>query len=390
MQTTADVVIIGAGVIGCSTAYHLARQGITDVVVLEMDQVGSGSSGKSASMLSLQFCTSEMSARMARYSYDRYMQFEEEIGVPIDFKRTGWVSLATQETAEHLLQIADMSRSLGITTETLTPEEIKHRYPEINTQDVVVGTWGPDDGPFDPHMIMWGYVNRAREMGVKLRQGVRATGIRVRNGRVAGVVTDDGLVATAVVVNAGGPWAAEIGRWAGVEIPLVNSARSILVTGPFPDIPSDRPFFEDITAEWYFRPEGPGILMGMGAMPTDKLEMGFDFEMMEEMVATAMHRVPVLEKAGMLTGWTGIRPLTPDDEPILGPVPSVDGLILSCGWGGTGIIKAPIAGQLVAELIGDGSTSTMDIDPLRMERFEGKSAKEVGELSICARQDTIQ
>lgn len=384
MQAVADIVIIGAGVIGCSTAYHLARKGITDVLILEMDQVGSGSSGKSASMLSLQFCTNELSARMALYSYDRYMQFEEEIGVSIDFKRTGWVSLATQETAGHLLQVARMSQSLGITTEVLTPEDIRHRYPEINTEDIAIGTWGPDDGPFDPHMIMWGYISRAREMGAKLREGTRATGMRVRKGRVEGVETDEGFIATGTVVNAGGPWAIDIGRWVGVEVPIINSARSILVTGPFPEIPSDRPFIEDVTAEWYFRPEGPGILMGMGSTPTEKLDVPFDFEVMEEMIETAIHRVPVLEKASVLTGWTGIRPLTPDDNPILGPVPGVDGFILNCGWGGTGIINAPIAGQLVAELIADGCTSTMDIGPVRIERFDGRS---VEDMRAFARQD---
>ena len=387
MPPTADVIVIGAGVIGCSTAYHLAKAGVTDVLVVEMDQVGAGSSGQSASMLSLQFCTSELSARMAQYSYGRYMAFEEEIGVPIDFKRTGWVSLATKESAEQLLEVARMSRCLGITTETLTPEEIKQRYPEINIDDIAVGTWGPDDGSFDPHMIMWGFMRRAREMGVTLRQGVRATGVRVQKGRVAGVQTDDGFVATDVVVNAGGPWAAEIGRWVDVDVPIVNSARSILVTGPFPEIPSDRPFIEDVTAEWYFRPEGPGVLMGMGSSPTDTLDVSLDFETMDEMVATAVHRVPVLEKASVLTGWTGIRPLTLDDLPIVGPVPGVEGFILNCGWGGVGIINAPIAGQLAAELIGDGRASTTDIGPLRIERFDGRSVEDVRDLRVFARQD---
>jgi sarcosine oxidase subunit beta len=230
----------------------------------------------------------------------------------------------------------------------------------------VLGTWGPDDGTFDPHMIMWGYIRRAREMGVELHQGVRATGIRVRHGRVEGVQTDQGFVATGVVVNAGGPWAIEIGRWVGIRVPIINSARSILVTGPFPEIPSDRPFFEDVTAEWYFRPEGPGVLMGMGSSPTDTLDVSLSFEMMDEIIGTAVHRVPVLETASVLTGWTGVRPLTPDDHPILGPVPGVGGFILNCGWGGTGIINAPIAGQLVAEMVSDGKTVTMDISPFRV------------------------
>ena len=241
MPETAEVVIIGAGVIGCSTAYHLARMGVTDIAVVEMGQVGSGSSGKSASMLSLQFCHDEMSVRMAKYSYGKYMQFEQEIGVPIDFKKNGWLSLATQESVQDLRQSAELLQSLEVRTEVLEPEEIKRRYPEIYTEDLVLGTWGEDDGSFDPHMIMWGYLKKASEMGVRLYQGVHATGIDVRHGKVERVYTDKGAISTKVVVNAGGPWAIEIGRWVGIDIPILNLARGILVTGPFPEIPSSRP-----------------------------------------------------------------------------------------------------------------------------------------------------
>jgi sarcosine oxidase, subunit beta len=372
MQTTADIVIIGAGVIGCSTAYHLARMGITDVAVVEMEQVGSGSSGKSASMLSLQFRHDELSIRMGKYSYARYMEFEDELGVPIDFKKTGWLSLATEESAVQLRKSAELLQSFDIETDLLEPAEIKRRYPEINVEDIVLGTWGPDDGPFDPHMIMWGYINRAREMGVKLYQGVQATGIQVRNGRVEGVNTDQGFVSTGVVVNAGGPWAIEIGRWASVEIPINNLVRNILVTAPFPDIPSTNPFVMDLAAEWYYRPEGPGVLMGMGVTPTEIFDMHVSRETMNEMIETATHRVPLLEKASILTTWAGVRPTTSDERPILGPAPSVEGFVLNCGWGGTGIIQAPIAGQLMGEHVSNGHTLTMDIGLLGIERFTGE------------------
>jgi sarcosine oxidase subunit beta len=385
MQSTADVVIIGAGVIGCSTAYHLAKTGIDDVVVLEKDQIGGGSSGKSASMLSLQFCHDELSARLAKASYDRFMTFEEEMGVAIDFKRIGWVSLATEETADLLRNTARTARNLGIETEILSPDEIKYRYPEIEVDDLVLGTWGPDDGPFDPHMIMWGYVQNARRMGVVVKEGVTATGIRVRGGQVEAVETDAGTIATPVVVNAAGPWAIEIGRWVDVEVPVINSARTIVVTGPFPEIPSDRPFIEDVTVEWYYRPEGPSVLMGMGSKPTQEPEVQFNFDMLEEIIETAAQRVPVLETASVLTAWTGVRPMTLDDRPILGPVAAVDGFILSCGWGGTGIIQAPMAGQLVAEIISQGTATTMDVAPFRLKRFDGQSMAEVKDLRVAAR-----
>jgi len=380
MQATADIVVIGAGVIGCSTAYHLARMGVREVVVVEMGQVGSGSSSKSASMLSLQFCHDDLSVRMAKYSYAKYMEFEEELGVPIDFKRIGWLSLATMESAERLRRNAKLLQSVDVWTEILEPDEIKRRYPEINTEDLVLGTWGPGDGPFDPHMIMWGYSKRASEMGVRLYQDVRATDIKFRHGQVEGVYTNKGFVPTKVVVNAGGPWAIEIGRWVGVEIPIINLARCIWVTGPFPEIPSNRPFVEDLTAEWYYRPEGSGILIGMGAVPTEATDLEISHTLMGEMTDIAIHRVPVFERVSVLTSWTGIRPVTLDNHPILGPVASVRGFFLNCGWGGRGIIQAPIAGQLVAECIIHGRAAMMDISSLEIERFKGKSVKEVRDL----------
>jgi sarcosine oxidase subunit beta len=229
-------------------------------------------------------------------------------------------------------------------------------------------------------MIMWGYIKRASELGVRLCQGVLARGIEARHGQVEGVHTDDGFVSTRVVVNAGGPWAIEIGKWIGVQMPIINLARSIWVTKPFPDIPSSRPFVEDVTAEWYYRPDGSAILMGMGAVPTDLLDIQISQTLTNEMIDAAIHRVPVLEKASVLTSWTGIRPVTLDDHPILGPVPSVRGFVLNCGWGGTGIIQAPIAGQLIAEYIANGHMETVDANSLGIERFQGKSAHEVMNL----------
>ena len=369
MKRTAEVVIIGAGVIGCSTAYHLAKIGITDVVVLEMEQVGSGTSSKSASMLSMQFGYDPLLARMAQYSYNRYMNFEAELEAPIDFNRTGWLSVGAGDAAVSLKNNAERLMSLNIATELLTPEEIKYRYPELNTEDIELGIFGPDDGPFDPHSIMWGFLKRAREMGVKLNQGEKALGLQIEKGQVTGVETTSGLIATRKVINAAGPWAAEIGHWAGIEIPLTNKSRTIVVTGPLADIPADRPLIEDETVEWYFRPENGGVLMGMGTSPVRSPEAVLDNEMVNNIIDYAVHRVPVLEKASLLTSWTGVRPLTPDGRPIFGHVSGVDGLLLNCGWGGMGIIQAPAAGQLMAELVRNGKTSTLETDDFKLSRF---------------------
>lgn len=370
MQRSEDVVIIGAGVIGCSTAYHLTRLGIASVAVVEMGQPGSGTTSKSASMLSLQFCHDELQARLALYSYRRYMAFEEELGVPVGFKRTGWLTVASAVAAAPLLANASALQQMGIATEVLGPSQLRALYPELNTADIAAATWGPDDGSIDPHSIVWGYVKSATAAGARFHQGVRATGIHLSGGRVAGVDTDHGPIAAPVVVNAAGPWAIEVGRWTGLHLPILNRARTIMVTGPLPGIPPLRPFVEDLDTGWYCRPEGDGVLMGMGQEPVDDPgHVATSPQLLETMIDTAINRVPVLAKASMLTAWTGVRPLTPDDRPILGLVPEVPGLVLNCGWGGTGIIQAPVAGQLAAEAIGAGRGITMDLSPFSLARF---------------------
>lgn len=369
LPATAEIVIIGGGVIGCSSAYHLARMGVADIVVLEKGQIGSGASGKSASMLSLQFCSDPLTARLAQYSYGRYMEFEAEMGVTLDFHRSGWLTVATAETAGRLREHARMLQSLGINTEVLAPAEIKARYPLINVADVEVGTWGPDDGPFDAHMILSGYVRRAREQGVRFLEDTPAVAVRVEQGRVVGVTTPHGTIATATVVNAAGPWAAAVGQLAGVDVPLANSARTIAVTASLPEIPADHPFVEDLTTEWYFRPEVDGVLMGMGATSPRNLEPPLDEAQLEAIIEVAVHRVPVLARAGLLTAWTGVRPLTPDGQPILGPAPGPSGFWLNAGWGGVGLIQAPAAGQLLAEYVLEGQPTLFDVTPLRLARF---------------------
>lgn len=374
MEAHSQVVIIGAGVIGCSTAYHLAALGVSDIALLEMDQPGSGTSSKSASMLSLQFCQDEAILPLALYSYQRYMAFEEELGTPIDFRRTGWLTVAGRAKAQKLLEAAQLLRSYAVTTEVLTPEEIAYRYPEIRTDDLVVGTYGPDDGPFDAHMILWGFLKRAKEMGVRLYQGVRATGIRMRGGRVEGVETDHGFFPAPIVVNAAGPWAIEVGRWAGIEIPQDNRARCIWVTRPFPEIPEDRPFVEDLDGEWYYRHEGPGILIGMGSVPVDRFDVELSHALRDAMIELVVHRVPLLARASIQTSWTGVRPLSVDGRPIVGPVPSVEGLFLNTGWGGMGLIQAPAAGRMLAEYIVQGEPTTFDARPFSFARFLNRPA----------------
>jgi len=260
-----------------------------------------------------------------------------------------------------------MLNSLHIRTEILQPDEVKSLHPELNTDDLDVGVNGSDDGPFDPHMIMWSFMKRATKIDAKLDQSEKARGLKIQNGRVTGVETESGMVATKTVVNAAGPWAREVSGWAKVELPLTNKVRTIVMTGPLPDIPENRPLVEDENVEWYFRPETGGVLMGMGNVPTDSAVTHLNNDMAKNISDFAVHRVPVLEKASLLTAWSGVHPLTVDGHPIFGATPDIEGFSLNTGWGGFGIIQAPIAGQLMAELVHDGHTSTFNINELGLE-----------------------
>lgn len=376
MQEKASVVVIGAGVIGCSTAYHLARAGVRDVVVLERGQIGSGSSGQSAAMLALQFCTDAITLEMARYSYDRFMAFPEEMGVSVDFHRTGWLYVATEESAGALRDQVDLLQRMGVTSSLMDVQGVRDICPELNTSDVVLGSWGPDDGPLDPHMVMSGYVKRARDLGVRFYEDTQVTDLVVKERRVRAVQTKQDMIECELVINAAGPWATEIGRMAGVEVPIENSARTIVVTGALEEIAPDRPFVEDLTAEWYFRPEMDGVLMGMGKKPApDPDRVRLDEEQLEAMIEFAVHRVPALSRASLLTAWTGVRPLTGDGLPIVGEAPGVEGLLLNCGWGGVGIMMAPIAGKMLSELVSEGSIDIMDVGPLHLSRFGRSGAQ---------------
>jgi sarcosine oxidase subunit beta len=373
LPSSASAVIIGAGVIGCSTAYHLVQLGLSDVLILEREAAGAGSSGKSASMLSLQFGDDELLARMALYAFDRYMEFEAELGSPIDFKPRGWLTVGDEQAAAELRDRAARLSMLGITTDLLTASDVQRLYPELHYPELALGTYGPQDGPFDAHMILWGYLKAARRAGARLEEGLPATGIQIRNGHVESVETPAGSVATNVVINTAGPWAAEVGRMAGVDIPLANSNRTIAVTEPLDWLHPERPFLDVPGFGWYARPEMQGLLMGKGITPTTSLTPAVEPGMVEDIVEIGMCLLPQLEDARLQTAWTGVRPLTADGRPILGAAPELDGFYLNAGWGGVGIIQAPTAGRLLAELILYGEGKTFDLEPFSLERFTPKN-----------------
>jgi sarcosine oxidase subunit beta len=258
-----------------------------------------------------------------------------------------------------------------VDTAWLTPDEIAARVPLLNLEGVLAGTNHADDGLADPNSVVQGYVSGARRLGVRLLTDVDVTDIQVEAGQVRGVVTDQGWIATPVVVNAAGPWAGQVGAMAGVDIPIVPLRRQIAVTGPLPQVPPDFPFVIDFDQSLYFHPEGDGLLTGM-SNPHE--EIGFDQSIDSEWelvhLEAAMERLPLLEQAGIASRWAGLYEVSPDAHPILGRIPQVEGLYCVGGFSGHGFMHGPICGLLLAEEILDGAAHTLDISSLYIDRFE--------------------
>jgi sarcosine oxidase subunit beta len=382
LPQTADVVIIGGGVMGTSTAYHLALKGCRDVLLLERHPfLGTEATGKCAGGIRYQFGT-EINVRLSLLSLPMLDRFKEELEQPIDLRYCGYLFLLTHERdLAAFRHNIEMQHQLGVMTEWLEPAKVAKRLPLFNSKDILAGTFQARDGLADPNSVVQGYAAGARRLGAKLLTDVEVTGIRVAGAKVQGVITAHGEVATRTVVNAAGPWAGKVGEMAGVDIPIVPVRRQIVVTGAIPEIPPDFPFVIDFAQSLYFHREGPGILTGMS---NPDQPVGFDQSVDKEWelvhLAAAMKRLPILERAGLASRWAGLYEVSPDAHPILGRISAVEGFYCIGGFSGHGFMHGPICGLLLAEEILDGGAHTLDIAPLSIDRF--REGKEIVEYNV--------
>ena len=365
----ADVVVIGGGILGASIAYHLAARGVRDVVVLEREQLGSGSTTRNAGGVRLQFST-EINVLLSLRSLPRIERFADEMGADPHLRQVGYLFLITEErdVAPFEASLA-MWKRLGVPAERLDPAGVQRIFPELRVDDLRFATFCQRDGYCDPTSLLNGYVARARAKGVSFREHEPAIGVTRGAGRATGVRTANGQISCDTVVNAAGAWAAEVGQLAGVDLPIRPLRRQIFVTEPVPGLDRDFPLTVEFATTLYFHRESGGVLMGM-ADPTDG--PGFDasvnWDFLPTLVERALYRLPILERANVKTGWAGFYEDTPDKHPIIGGVPGLEGFLCAAGFSGHGIMHAPAAGEAIAELIVDGRT-TLDLTPLAYDRF---------------------
>jgi sarcosine oxidase subunit beta len=371
LPKTADIVIIGGGVMGASTAYHLAARGQKNILLLEKEEFfGQGATGRCAGGVRYQFST-EINVRLSLESLPMLERFKDEIGQEINFQKCGYLFILTKpEDVEYFRRNVKLQRKLGVQTEWLTGDETRRRVALMRFADALAGTFNPKDGLVDPNSVVMGFVGAAQRMGVEALNNVEVTGLKVEGGKVEGVETNKGFVAARTVVNAAGPWAGLIGKMAGVHIPITPLRRQMLTTTPLPELPADFPFVIDFAQSLYFHREGEGLLTGM----SNQNEMpGFDqnvdeaFELVNLDAATA--RMPLLEKAGLVSHWAGLYEVTPDAHPVYGKTP-VEGFYIVAGFSGHGFMHGPVSGKLMAEIILDGKFQSVDVSMLDLARFE--------------------
>jgi sarcosine oxidase subunit beta len=369
MDRTADVVIIGGGIIGVSIAYHLALKKAGRILLLEKGQLGEGSTSRCVGGIRTQFST-EINILFSLESIKAFERFEEEFGIDPEFRRIGYLFLATTELeVEAFGTNVDLQRKFGIPVEFLRPDDIRVRCPYLKTDDLLGGTFCPLDGYAGPSEVLSGFVSGAKRAGAKIYEGREVLGISVAQGKIQGVKTRSGGIATSLVVNAGGAFASSIGEMAGVKIPVKPLRRQIFITAPFHLTDQIVPLTIDFHRGWYFRKEVDGFLLSGPLDNEPSFNLNIDYEAMTEASENAMHRVPALEKARIARGWAGLYEISPDNHAILGKVPEVEGFILANGFSGHGFQHSPAVGKVIAELITEGKAETIDITPLSIERF---------------------
>jgi sarcosine oxidase subunit beta len=308
---------------------------------------------------------------LSQTSLAAFERFEAETGYSPSFVRRGYLFVLTAEAEVRAFRAKfPMWERLGVRTAWWDGDAVRARFPLMRWDDALGAVWGPDDGLADPGSAVQGYVSAGSRAGARFFADAEVTAVKTARGRVEAVVTSAGEIAVRRLVIAAGAWSAEVGRLAGVELPIVPVRRQILVTAALLEIPADFPFVFDFARSLYFHKEGPGLLIGMSnpdQAPGFDQTVDADWEVATLEAAAA--RMPLLERAGIARRWAGLYEMTPDRHPLIGPVPEVEGLYIVAGFSGHGFMHAPAAGIVAAEELINGRATTLDPSPLRPDRF---------------------
>ena len=371
MRQTADVVIIGGGVMGCSMLYHLAQLGVTDSVLLERDVLGSGSTGRSQAICRMHY-SNPVTASMAWESLKVFSDFEDMVGGTSGFVETGYLVIVESVDRPGLERNVAMQQELGIDTSVVTAGDAAEIAPMVAVDGEEGLAWEPRSGYADPYMLTTSYAARARQMGAEVQLRNPATGIEVAGDKVVAVLTAEGRVETPAAVVAAGPWSRRELAKVGVDVPLSTVRHQVAtLTRPLDQIPN-HPIVGDIAQSFSFRPDGSSMtLIGFGEedVEVDNYNEGVDMDELAATLEKLARRMPAMADSYFRGGWSGLFTTTPDWHPILDRVPGIEGLYCAIGFSGHGFKLSPMVGLTMAELITRGKAAAIDISPLRFERF---------------------
>jgi len=387
-MTSADIVIIGGGIIGINIAYQLAIRGATNVIVLERDTLASGSIGRAMGGIRQQFAD-ELDIRFSQEGVRFYEQFTGEDYAsrlttvkPPRFYQYGYLFLmTTPESWQAMQRHAALQQSVGVPTQLLTPEEAHQRVPQLIVDDVLGATFCPTDGYSDPVAMIQAMAAEVQARGVSIHEHSPVVSISVQHGRVQAVQTPGETISTSLVINATGVYAPFVAQLAGIpDLPVRPLRRQLLQTEPFADLPENVPMTIDLITGFHFRRRNGTVVFALPLPPGDEearlnqalapeaFELTVDEGFWPLLQMHARHRCPTLANAQVARTWSGLYEMTPDEEPVLGKT-EVEGFLCACGFSGHGFMHAPMAAKLMTELILDGASKTLPIEQFSLERF---------------------
>ncbi len=383
---TADVVIIGGGIVGSSIAYHLVAAGCRNVLVIEREtSPGKGSTGKSMGGVRAQFST-PVNIQMSLYSIPFYASFEERLGYPCDYRPQGYLFCATND--KHMAYLRtnyEKQVAMGLkNVRIVSGDDIRGMFPQLRGDDIVGGSFCSTDGFVDPYSAMTGFMTWASDHGAALWKNATVTDITRKSDGSFEVATTRDTISARTLVNCAGAWAASIAKMLKIDLPVEPLRRMLVPTEPFDQFPHTAPMIIDMSTGFHFRPEGRGFLLAWNdPEETPGFKADFDERFIEKILTRAADRVPVFENIAVnpKRAWAGLYEMTPDHHPILGESPAVPDFFFANGFSGHGVMHAPATGKILSDLILSGKTDLIDASLLNFSRFEeGRTIHETAVL----------